>query len=166
MAPLESLGIGNAVTGVLLAYRAVDTLLEKMVLLLAGIGVWSLAPDRFWGGAPEAPTAAPDGPLRLLGKILPPFGCVVGIYTLWEGAKAPGGAFQGGTILAGMWILVLLAGLRQDARNRSPVAAPAAARRAGIVRGRSGCLASWSPARSSPTRRAWRKPSSWRSRRR
>ena len=30
----------------------------------------------------------------------------------WVGAKEPGGAFQGGTILAAMWLLVMIAGLR------------------------------------------------------
>src|SRR6478735_1112784 len=43
-------GLGNPVTSVLMAYRAMDTMLEKVVLLLALIGVWSLAPDRVWGG--------------------------------------------------------------------------------------------------------------------
>ena len=51
-AHLPELDVGNPVTAVLLAYRALDTLLEKVVLLLALVGVWSLAPDRFWGGAP------------------------------------------------------------------------------------------------------------------
>ena len=37
---------------VLMAFRAMDTLLEKVVLLLALVGVWSLAPDRVWGGRP------------------------------------------------------------------------------------------------------------------
>ena len=45
-------GVGNPITGVLMAYRALDTLLEKVVLVLALIGVWSLAPDSLWGGAP------------------------------------------------------------------------------------------------------------------
>ena len=44
-------GLGNPVTNVLIAFRAMDTLLEKVVLLLALVGVWSLAPDRFWGGS-------------------------------------------------------------------------------------------------------------------
>ncbi len=30
----------------------------------------------------------------------------------WVGASAPGGAFQGGTVLAAMWLLVMIAGLR------------------------------------------------------
>src|SRR5690242_5347776 len=44
--------LGNPVTNVLMAFRAMDTMLEKIVLLLALVGVWSLAPDRLWGGHP------------------------------------------------------------------------------------------------------------------
>ena len=110
---LPALGMGNAVTGVLIAYRAFDTLLEKVVLLLAVAGVWSLAKDRFWGGVPgPAPIPATNGALILLAKLLPPIGIVVAVYILWVGATDPGGAFQGGAILAAMWLLVMLAGLR------------------------------------------------------
>ena len=52
VANLGATQLGNPVTAVLLGYRAFDTLLEKIVLLLAVIGVWSLAPDRAWGRAP------------------------------------------------------------------------------------------------------------------
>ena len=112
---LPELGVGNAVTAVLLAYRSLDTLLEKVVLLLALIGVWSLAPDRFWGGAPRMlrPAAARAAHWLLLARLLPPVGIVVGVYILWVGATAPGGAFQGGAILAAMWLLVMIAGLRE-----------------------------------------------------
>jgi len=110
---LPELGVGNAVTAVLLAYRALDTLLEKVVLLLALIGVWSLAADRVWGGAPGLrPSVLPGGELTLLGRLLPPVGIIVGVYILWVGATAPGGAFQGSAILAAMWLLVMIAGLR------------------------------------------------------
>jgi multisubunit Na+/H+ antiporter MnhB subunit len=47
----------------------------------------------------------------LLARLLPPVGFVVGIHILWVGADDPGGAFQGGTILAAMWVLVMMAGL-------------------------------------------------------
>jgi len=111
---LPALDIGNPVTAVLLAYRAIDTLLEKIVLLLALLGVWSLAPDRVGGGAPGQPQdPQQDGALALLARLLPPVGIVVGVYILWVGAVAPGGAFQGGAILAAMWILVMVAGLRE-----------------------------------------------------
>ena len=52
---LAATGLGNPVTAVLIAYRSFDTMLEKIVLLLAVVGVWSVAPDRFWGGAPARP---------------------------------------------------------------------------------------------------------------
>ncbi|MGY4378524.1 multisubunit Na+/H+ antiporter MnhB subunit [Bradyrhizobium sp. i1.3.6] len=42
---------------------------------------------------------------------MPPAGIVVGIYILWTGADHPGGAFQGGAVLASMWLLVIMAGL-------------------------------------------------------
>lgn len=109
---LPATGLGNPVTAVLLAYRAFDTLLEKVVVLLALIGIWSLAPDALWGGAPAVrPGAVPD-PLAYLARILPPFGVVIGVYMFWVGADAPGGTFQAGTVLAAMWLLVMLAGLR------------------------------------------------------
>jgi multisubunit Na+/H+ antiporter MnhB subunit len=106
-------GLGNPVTAVLMAYRALDTLLEKVVLLLAVLGVWSLAPERCWGGAPDLRPAEEPAPLLLLARTLPPVGIVVGIYMFWVGADEPGGAFQGGTLLAAMWILVMMAGLRK-----------------------------------------------------
>lgn len=113
-APLQDLGIGNPVTGVLLVYRAIDTLLEKVVLLLALLGVWSLAPDRFWGGIPGPwRRGQSDGALMLLARWLPPIGIVVSVYIFWVGATDPGGAFQSATILAAMWILVMMAGLRE-----------------------------------------------------
>jgi multisubunit Na+/H+ antiporter MnhB subunit len=109
---LPALGIGNAVTGVLLGYRALDTMLEKVVVLLALLGVWSLAPDRRWGGRPGPHRIAdPDSPLTFLARLLPPIGIVVGVYMVWVATDAPGGAFQGGAILAAMWLLTLMAGL-------------------------------------------------------
>jgi multisubunit Na+/H+ antiporter MnhB subunit len=110
-AGLPELGVGNAITGILLAYRSVDTLLEKIVLLLALAGVWSLARDSAWGGAPAPLGRGRDSTLTLLGQVLPPLGIVVGVYIVWVGADAPGGAFQGGAILAAMWILALMARL-------------------------------------------------------
>jgi multisubunit Na+/H+ antiporter MnhB subunit len=105
-------GLGNPVTNVLMAFRAMDTLLEKIVLLLALVGVWSLASDAVWGGHPWLRYCAdPEGPLAFMAKLLPPVGIIVAIYTLWASADKPGGAFQGGTILAVMWLLVLNAGL-------------------------------------------------------
>src|SRR5262245_4844428 len=111
-ANLQRVGVGNPVTGVLMAFRAMDTLLEKVVLLLALVAVWSLAPGRLWGGRPgPRHQADPHGALAFLARLLPPVGIVVGIYLLWVSADEPGGAFPGSTVIAAMWLLIAMAGL-------------------------------------------------------
>ena len=113
MANLPPSGLGNPVTGVLFVYRALDTLLEKVVLVLALVGVWSLALDHRWGGIPAlGPATRPDSTLTFLAQLLPPVGLMLGIYMCWTGADHPGGAFQGGALLTAMWLLVMLAGVR------------------------------------------------------
>lgn len=115
---LPETGLANPVTAALLAWRSVDTLLEKVVLLAGVLGVWSLAADGAWGGRPGgAPRSAHgsrgerDGALALLARLLPPIGVVVGVYLVWTAADHPGGAFPGSTILAAMWLLARMAGL-------------------------------------------------------
>ena len=85
-----------------------DTLLEKVVLLLALIGVWSLAPDGHLGryGRAAAHRSTRTARSRSWPGVLPPVGIVVGVYLVWVGADQPGGAFPGATILAAMWLLV------------------------------------------------------------
>jgi multisubunit Na+/H+ antiporter MnhB subunit len=113
MDSLAQSGLGNPVAGVLFIYRALDTLLEKVVLLLALLGIWSLAPDRAWGGIPGLRIyVRPSSTLTFLAQLLPPVGIVFAAYTCWVGANVPGGAFQGGTVLAALWLLVMIAGLR------------------------------------------------------
>src|SRR5262249_56348355 len=103
-------GLGKPVSTVLVAFRAMDTMLEKVVLLLSLVGVWSLAPDAVWGGRPGLRHEAdPRGILAFLARLLPPVGIVVGIYLLFVAADEPGGAFQAGTILAAIWLLVAIA---------------------------------------------------------
>jgi multisubunit Na+/H+ antiporter MnhB subunit len=123
-------GVGNPITGVLLAFRALDTMLEAIVLVIGLIAVWSLSPDGVWGGRPGLRHAADsNGVLAYLARVLPPIGIVVGIYLFWAGADHPGGKFQSATILAAMWLLVQMAGLADAplTRNRGL--------RAGIVVG-------------------------------
>lgn len=111
-ANIAATGVGNPITAVLLAFRAMDTLLEAIVLVIALVGVWSLAPDRFWGGRPgPAHPADPNGILAYFARVLPPVGIIVAIYIFWAGADHPGGKFQSATLLAAMWLLVQMAGL-------------------------------------------------------
>ncbi len=125
-------GLGNPITAVLMSYRSFDTMLEKMVLILAVVGVWSVAADNAWGGAP-APfrVSKPDAPMVFLAQMLAPVGVLIGIHVFWVGADEPGGAFQGGALLAAMWMVTMMAGVAQpprvDARWLRPalVAGPA-----------------------------------------
>jgi len=111
-ANLAATGLGNPVTAVLMAYRAIDTLLETVVLLLALVGIWSLAPDQLWGGLPGRRYPVDrDGVLTFVAQLLVPVGILVGIYIFWVGSIAPGGEFQGATILAAMWIFATMARL-------------------------------------------------------
>jgi multisubunit Na+/H+ antiporter MnhB subunit len=111
-AGMPALGVGNPVTAVLLGFRALDTLLEAIVLVLALIGVWSLGPDEAWGGRPgHRQYARPDGMLAYSARLLAPIGIVIGMVIFWIGADLPGGKFQGATLLAAMWLLVWMAGL-------------------------------------------------------
>jgi uncharacterized MnhB-related membrane protein len=111
-AHIEATGVGNPITAVLLAFRAMDTLLEAIVLVIALIGVWSLAPDEFWGGRPGLlQQADPNGVLAYFARMLPPIGIIVAIYVFWAGADYPGGKFQSATLLAAMGLLLRMAGL-------------------------------------------------------
>ena len=141
MQHLPETGLGNPVTAVLIAYRAFDTMLEKVVLVLAVVGVWSLAADRYWGGAPgEARAERPEPTLAFLAQVLAPLGILVGVHVFWVGADEPGGAFQGGAILAAMWMIVMMARLTEAPRDERPLAAARAHRGAARVsrRGRRG----------------------------
>jgi len=71
-----------------------------------------LTPDPFWGGLPgRRHHDDPDGVLTFAAQLLVPVGILVGIHIFWVGSVAPGGEFQGATILAAMWILAAMAGL-------------------------------------------------------
>jgi multisubunit Na+/H+ antiporter MnhB subunit len=102
-AELPRTGVTNPVTAVLLNYRAVDTLLELAVLLAALLGIWALgAPARGYQRA---------GPVYagMVSWVVPLLILTAG-YLLWIGAKAPGGAFQAGALLAAAGVILRLGG--------------------------------------------------------
>ncbi|MCW2282734.1 multisubunit Na+/H+ antiporter MnhB subunit [Rhodoblastus acidophilus] len=110
-------GLGNPITAVLISYRSFDTMLEKVVLILAVLGVWSVGADAAWGRAP-APLRKPepDGAMILLAQVLAPVGLLIGLHIFWVGADAPGGAFQGGALLAAMGMVAMMARLMAPPR--------------------------------------------------
>lgn len=90
---LPASGVDHPVTAVLLNYRAWDTLLELVVLLLALLGVRQLQPAK--------QVIPKPWPLLLAwSRVLAPLTLLIGGYILWRGAFAPGGAFQAGALLA------------------------------------------------------------------
>jgi multisubunit Na+/H+ antiporter MnhB subunit len=102
-------GVENPVTAVLLNFRAYDTLLEIGVLLLAALGVLSMAPSPV-----RLAESNPSPILLLLPRVLMPFIILVGGYLLWIGKYAPGGAFQAGAVLAAGGILLVTSAVHFD----------------------------------------------------
>jgi multisubunit Na+/H+ antiporter MnhB subunit len=114
---LPRAGAGNPVTAVLLNFRAWDTLLESVVLLTALIGMWILCRDAEWHARLGLPQhSRPGGVMAGFGRLLPPVGFLVGVYLVHVGADHPGGAFQGGTVLAAVGLVAGLAGLVRPPR--------------------------------------------------
>ncbi|RZU99730.1 hydrogenase subunit MbhD domain-containing protein [Spiribacter vilamensis] len=104
-------GTENPVTAVLLNFRGWDTLLETLVLLAALLGVWTVTRDEDWPGpAGRRHRVLPDGVLAQFGRVLPPVALVIGAYLIWAGGHQPGGAFQGGTVLAAAWVVAVMTG--------------------------------------------------------
>jgi multisubunit Na+/H+ antiporter MnhB subunit len=97
-------GVSHPVTAVLLNFRAYDTLLELVVLVVAMIGAWSVGTARGCGGDTPGPL------LRHLPRLLAPLMVLAAGYLLWAGAHSPGGAFQAGSLLGGVGILLCLSG--------------------------------------------------------
>jgi multisubunit Na+/H+ antiporter MnhB subunit len=96
--------MANPVTLVLLDFRGYDTLLELGVLLLAVVAVWSL------GEAPHRPGREAGELLAGFVRLIAPVMILVAGYLLWAGADAPGGAFQAGSVLGALGVILVLAG--------------------------------------------------------
>ena len=105
-ARLGKSGVSNPVTAVLMNFRSYDTLLEIGVLLVAALGVRSLARGR---NQADRSLFDPPGPVLMgLLRLVAPLIVVVAGYLLWVGGHAPGGAFQAGAVLASFMVLMLL----------------------------------------------------------
>lgn len=103
---LPQSGVDHPVTAVLLNFRAYDTLMEVVVLLAAVIAVWQI--ER---GLTAAPAPALGEVWQGFARLSLPAIVIVGTYLLWKGAEAPGGAFQGGAVLAAVGLVLLLSRL-------------------------------------------------------
>ena len=128
---LEETGAVNIVTGMILDYRAFDTLGESTVLFVAAMVVLLLLridPDseafsqlaRNVRENPHEDTYYEphhDAILQKTGMILAPIVVLLGIYVVLNGHLSPGGGFSGGAIIgAGLMIYVTAFGFKSIRR--------------------------------------------------
>lgn len=111
---LEETGAVNTVAGMILDYRAFDTLGESNVLFIAVCSVLILmrADKNRKTGEQNIPGLAcrseqheDDGILRCAAVLLVPAGILLGIYVILNGHLSAGGGFSGGAIIGGALIL-------------------------------------------------------------
>lgn len=116
---LGASGVRHPVTAVLLNFRAYDTALEIAVLLAAWLATRSFASGATRAAEPSAPPL-----LAALLRAAAPAIVVFGVYLLWRGEHAPGGAFHAGAMLAAGAVLASLCGVRTPLGRASvPLAA-------------------------------------------
>lgn len=112
---LPDTGVEHPITGVLLAFRAYDTLLESGILMLTAAAV--LALSRNGGLSAEGAhrlgvhqTYVPMPPvpsaLSWAARLLAPPLVLLGLWLLFAGSTDSGGAFQSGAVLAAALILL------------------------------------------------------------
>lgn len=115
---LGEAGAVNTVAGMILDYRAFDTLGESNVLFVAVVSVIILLRADRKGknrslNLPELATAPEEKPdneiLRFSAGILIPVVLLFGIYVVLNGHLSAGGGFSGGAILGGAMILYVRA---------------------------------------------------------
>ncbi len=123
----EEAGAENLVTGVLLNYRGLDTAGEVIVIftaLMAAFAVLITHPGRGEesgpttaaldpepGTEPESDSKAPppiSPVVSFMVRLLTPFTTLFAIYVILNGHVTPGGGFQGGAILGGMFIALTI----------------------------------------------------------
>lgn len=128
----DQTGAVNTVAGMILDYRAFDTLGESFVLFTATCAVLLLlektksAPLKKKKGEDkeeEAFTFTSDPIVCLVTKIIVPIILVFGVYVLFNGHLSPGGGFSGGAILGTGLILYAIAFGEEQAAKAIPAKA-------------------------------------------
>lgn len=104
---LDETGAVNIVAGMILDYRAFDTLGESHVLFIAATCVMILlrADKKGKKHTYKNKKTTPDPILRAAASLLTPFILIFGIYIVLNGHLSPGGGFSGGAIIGAGLIL-------------------------------------------------------------
>jgi multicomponent Na+:H+ antiporter subunit B len=106
------LGAPNVITGILLTFRAFDTLGEVAVLFMVGASVVLVLNA---GRGPRAAAHSPEEPrpsseiVQSGTQILAPLIAIFAAFIIMNGHLSAGGGFQGGAVIASCVLLVLLA---------------------------------------------------------
>jgi multisubunit Na+/H+ antiporter MnhB subunit len=118
---LEHHPVANAVTAVLLDFRAYDTFLEMGVLALAVLGALLLKARVLQHPRAESPSHGSLIFIVLVPALVPLMILMAG-FLLWAGTAWSGGAFPAGAILGAAGVLLLLVGAGDDKIvDRDPV---------------------------------------------
>ncbi len=120
---MDETGAVNTVAGMILDYRAFDTLGESFVLFTATCVVMILmkTPEPKKSSLPDRVPYAHDDIVRTICRFITPIIMVFGIYILLNGHLSPGGGFSGGAILgAGLILYALVYGEEKAAKVFSP----------------------------------------------
>ena len=107
----DQTGAVNTVAGMILDYRAFDTLGESFVLFTATCAVLLLLEQskKKEIKRKESFTFSNDPIVCTIVKILTPIIIVFGVYVLFNGHLSPGGGFSGGSVLGAGFILFAMA---------------------------------------------------------
>jgi multicomponent Na+:H+ antiporter subunit B len=113
----QELGAPNVITGILLTYRAFDTLGEVAVLFMVAAGVGLVlgpsgqrrrsSPRKVVGPARPSSEIVQSG-----AQILAPLISIFAAYIIMNGHRSAGGGFQGGAVIASGVLLLVLASTR------------------------------------------------------
>jgi multicomponent Na+:H+ antiporter subunit B len=114
----QELGAPNVITGILLTYRAFDTLGEVAVLFMvaAGVGLVLTASGKSsnakssHAGGKDAEHKTPASEIvQSATQIMVPLIAIFAAYIIMNGHISAGGGFQGGAVIASAVLLLLLA---------------------------------------------------------
>jgi multicomponent Na+:H+ antiporter subunit B len=111
----QDLGAPNVITGILLTYRAFDTLGEVAVLFMvaAGVGLVLKTRKRRSKKSPETQPRQASEIVQTGAQILVPLIAIFAAYIIMNGHLSAGGGFQGGAVIASSVLLLLLADPQQ-----------------------------------------------------
>lgn len=110
----QELGAPNVITGILLTYRAFDTLGEVAVLFMVAASVGLVlstrrSPRAESSGAADEQARPSSEIVQSGAQILAPLIAIFAAYIIMNGHLSAGGGFQGGAVIASGVLLVLLA---------------------------------------------------------